>query len=123
MNHILVVDDEAGIREALVEILSRKKYSATSAKNGQEALDLLNSATILPGLIILDMAMPIMDGKVFLGCLEKDDRIKDIPIFVVSGSVDPITNLPGNCSTFRKPLPVRELLQAVQDVFKNTELL
>ncbi len=121
MNYILVVDDEIDIREALVEILKREEYSVESARNGQDALDFLKAAKRLPQLIILDLFMPIMDGKEFLNILTQDPKMNHIPILVVSGSEQAIPHPPKHCQVFRKPFPAHELLLTVKTLLKPGE--
>ena len=57
---ILVVDDQASNREVLQAFLSWSGYSVLEATNGQEAVQVV--ATDCPDLIIMDLAMPVMDG-------------------------------------------------------------
>ncbi|HEY3111566.1 MAG TPA: response regulator [Chloroflexota bacterium] len=60
---ILVVDDDASIREFIEMALTDEGYEVALATNGREALDQL--AADSPSLILLDMAMPVMDGRAF----------------------------------------------------------
>jgi len=84
---ILVVEDDADAREALIALLQMKGYRAVPAGNGKEALDYLNRAP-LPDLIILDLWMPIMDGWQFRSEQIKDSRLKHIPVIVVTALSD-----------------------------------
>jgi CheY-like chemotaxis protein len=63
---VLVVDDDAMIRSYVVEILADEGYVPEQARNGREALDLLDlrdrEGRSRPDLILLDMRMPVMDG-------------------------------------------------------------
>jgi DNA-binding response OmpR family regulator len=61
---ILVVDDDDGIRELISVALSEEGYAVVTARNGQEALDQV--AVYAPGLILLDLWMPVLDGEGFL---------------------------------------------------------
>ncbi len=61
---ILVVDDDADIREALTDTLGDEGYEVATAENGAEALSWLASGR-LPALILLDLTMPVMDGPTF----------------------------------------------------------
>ena len=64
---ILIVEDDANIRESLQEAFGCEGYSVLLAKHGQAALDILmTSSTSKPGLILLDYMMPVMDGPAFL---------------------------------------------------------
>ena len=61
---ILVIDDEAIVRESILSTLSGKGYQIYQAQNGQEALNIYRE--FRPALIILDLKMPVMDGIAFL---------------------------------------------------------
>jgi CheY-like chemotaxis protein len=67
---ILIVDDELGIRNMLVEILSLEGYPTETAANGQEALQRLSDGR--PRVVLLDLAMPVMNGYATLAALEQD---------------------------------------------------
>jgi CheY-like chemotaxis protein len=72
----LIVDDEAEIREALLELLGLRGYSGRSAHDGCTALQMLRARLRLPKLIFLDLAMPVMDGWEFLLERSKDSRLR-----------------------------------------------
>lgn len=77
--HTLIVEDDAALNDAFQLILKNDGFTVTSAYNGQEALDALH--TLTPDLIILDLLMPIMDGREFLRAF---DNAQHIPIIVLS---------------------------------------
>ena len=60
---VLVVEDDDALREVVTTALSDEGYDVHAAPNGQAALDVLDRAA--PGVILLDMRMPVMDGWVF----------------------------------------------------------
>lgn len=62
---ILVVDDDNDMRETLAELLRLLGYETQVAHNGKEALDMLRELAARPGLILLDLVMPCMDGEAF----------------------------------------------------------
>lgn len=97
---ILVVDDDADIREILAEILESEGYPVAQARNGQEALDYLRQADP-PCLILLDLMMPVMDGWAFLDAHDADPELARIPVVVCSASV----NLRGQAPVAREFLP------------------
>ncbi len=109
-HQILVVDDDEGIREAMVSILQVMGYSVASAINGKDALDYLRNAAT-PDLIISDLAMPIMDGRQFRREQVKEPRLAKIPVIVVSALSDQ-TDIDAN-EIFIKPVEVEILLAAV----------
>ncbi len=84
---ILVVEDDEDVREAMVAFLQMGGYCVASARNGREALDYLRDAP-LPGLIISDLAMPVMDGRQFRREQLKDARLATIPMLVITAMAD-----------------------------------
>ena len=82
---ILVVDDDADLRECLQLMLTSMGFEVTSAANGQEALDDMEGHD--PDLILLDMKMPVMDGWEFCRALEGRDARP--PIVVLTAAPDP----------------------------------
>ncbi len=110
---VLVVDDDPGIRESMSDLLYTKGYSVLQAENGQRALDILKKTPQFPCLIVLDLAMPIMDGRVFLKRRAHDAALRDIPVVVVSGSSQTGAPLPGISSYFRKPVNVDRLMEVI----------
>jgi CheY-like chemotaxis protein len=83
---ILIVDDDADditlFFDAIQEIEADAK--CLLAKNGREALILLENLPELPDIIFLDINMPIMNGKEFLLIGKQHSRLKDIPIVMYS---------------------------------------
>jgi CheY-like chemotaxis protein len=86
--HALVVEDDAAIREILVEALADEGFASTEAANGREALDRLEAGLPgLPGVIFLDMRMPVMDGWQFAAELRRrHDHLA--PLVVVTAAHD-----------------------------------
>jgi CheY-like chemotaxis protein len=87
-NLILIVDDSKDNQELLELLLVSKGYRVHCASNGEEALYLLKEFTILPDLILLDAQMPVMDGYEFRIEQKKIERLKNIPVLVMSGDED-----------------------------------
>ena len=82
-NKILVVDDEAPIRDILEKAFSRIGYSVRSAASGEEALEIIRQNK--PDLIILDIMMPKQSGIKMYRELKRAESWKDIPVIVCSG--------------------------------------
>ncbi len=81
MHHILVVDDESGIRESLSGVLEDEGYKASTAQSGEECLDLLRKNHY--DVVLLDIWMPGIDG---LEVLEKIKETEDRPeVVMISG--------------------------------------
>jgi CheY-like chemotaxis protein len=96
--HVLVVDDDVMIRNCMTEILSLEGFEVYSAIHGQDALDQLNSLSPehLPGCIILDLKMPVMDGVTFLSQIHSryPETFARIPIIVASANGN-LNSMPG----------------------------
>jgi two-component system response regulator CpxR len=60
---VLIVEDDADLREMMAQLLTLEGFETATAANGQEALEYLH-ATATPEVILLDLMMPIMDGWV-----------------------------------------------------------
>jgi two-component system, chemotaxis family, chemotaxis protein CheY len=83
---ILVVDDDLDALEAMRFVLEGAGYDVVTAANGEEALRYLQGRGA-PGLILLDLMMPVMNGWTFLAHVESDPRLGAIPIVVLSGGM------------------------------------
>src|SRR6266496_6541031 len=81
MHNILVVDDEAGIRDTLAGILSDEGYSATSIESGEACLELVRKSAF--DVVLLDIWLPGVDG---LETLEKIREFENPPeVIMISG--------------------------------------
>lgn len=90
-NTILWADDDADDLQMMREILQRSElnFDIIEVRNGKEALDHLDQAKAresLPCLIILDINMPVMDGKETLSIIKKTDDYQSIPVVVFTTS-------------------------------------
>jgi CheY-like chemotaxis protein len=112
---VLVVDDDRDIRDSLVEMLEEHGYGAIGASNGLEALEVLRTATPPPCLILLDLMMPIMDGRGFREEQLKNPDWTQIPVIAISayGDVDAQARALA-VDHMRKPLRMRPLIEAVR---------
>lgn len=77
-----MVDDDADIRDALEQVLLSAGNRVSTAKNGKDALDLIQ--TIRPDVILLDLMMPVMDGFRFREAQKQDRTLADIPVVIIS---------------------------------------
>jgi CheY-like chemotaxis protein len=83
---ILIVDDDADIREALIDILTDHGYHALAVGNGQEALAHLRAGA-RPRLILLDAMMPVMDGLSFRREQLLDPELSRLPVLMISAGI------------------------------------
>lgn len=80
---VLLVEDDEANRDALAELLTVEGYRVAAVTNGREALDYL-AASELPGLILLDLLMPVMDAWEFRAEQRRDARLASIPVLLLS---------------------------------------
>ena len=86
MSTIMVVDDMAIFREPIAASLRLAGYQTASAANGAEALTALYRQR--PDLILLDVAMPVMDGMRFLQIVRNDPQVAHLPVILLSAMAD-----------------------------------
>jgi EAL domain-containing protein (putative c-di-GMP-specific phosphodiesterase class I)/CheY-like chemotaxis protein len=84
MSTILVVEDEAIIRELVVETLILEGYEVLEAENGSKGLKVINQSGKMPDLIICDVMMPEMDGHGFILELQKTPSTASIPFIFLT---------------------------------------
>ncbi|OFX19360.1 MAG: hypothetical protein A2V77_19195 [Anaeromyxobacter sp. RBG_16_69_14] len=119
MPAILIVDDDTDLRDALAEIFAAAGYSVTTAANGKEALACLDEHR--PNVILLDMMMPVMDGRAFLEGKRARPAVADVPVVVASASAS--DEVPGATAMFGKPCDVGELLGTVAGIVHQSTLV
>lgn len=110
---ILVVEDDADIREATVDLLVDHGFDAVGAANGREALDRLRSDVDLPCLILLDLMMPVMDGRTFREEQQRNPALAPIPVIVLSARTDSVKQAAelGAAGCLDKPVSFEALLR------------
>lgn len=118
---ILVVEDDRDIRRNMQWLLESEGYFVELAENGQVALDKLQTANDLPGLIILDLMMPVMDGFQFREAQESDSRLAPIPVAIMTadGHVEEKKTRVGARAALRKPPDIDAILKIVEELCKD----
>lgn len=109
---VLVVDDDPDIRETLRFVLEDAGYPVYTAENGKEALEVLATAKQLPGLILLDLMMPVMSGEEMLKALKTVKALAQIPVTIVTASGAPMPPLASGL--LKKPVDLDVLLKLVE---------
>jgi CheY-like chemotaxis protein len=104
---ILVVDDDGETREALSEFLLVNRYAVQSG-NRQTALDEITGQHNIPALILLDVVMPVMDGRTFIGRTRQDSETRNVPIVVITAH--PSAGAAGANAILSKPVRPERLL-------------
>jgi CheY-like chemotaxis protein len=116
--HILVVDDEAIIRDTLGELLEIDGYVVETARDGLDALQHLRQHR--PGILVLDLMLPVLDGWDVLRTCRADPTLADLPVIVMSARPDVAESVRelGVQACLTKPFEFDELLEAVEEMWK-----
>jgi len=112
-------DDYDAIKEALEQLT--RNFTLIHVKNGLEAVEYLKKKELIPDLLVLDLNMPVMDGKEVLVWVKEEGGMKDIPvmIFTTSSREEDIKLCQKyHCTFFRKPTLYRDLLHIVQTMLQ-----
>jgi PAS domain S-box-containing protein len=118
---ILVVDDEARIRELILKILRRRGYQVLEAANGEEALAICREHSGAIDLVITDVMMPRMGGPELVDRLHKvglNPRILYVSGYTGDANIS-ARNFPPGTAFLEKPFTLAALLERVQEVLKT----
>ena len=115
-HHVLVVDDDPDIRAAMIEVLEESGHQATGAANGNEALVQLRANPEHPCLILLDLMMPVMDGREFREQQMLDPALSPIPVIVISAfrDVEQTAAQMKVAAHVKKPVRLSDLVELVE---------
>ncbi len=112
---LLVVDDESDVCQGLGALLEARGYSVDLAYNGQQVLDLL-SIDPLPDLVILDYAMPKLDGSEVLKRIREDSRLSNLRVLLATASSIDLKNMQRANGLLRKPYPRDVVIAMVKQI-------
>ncbi len=112
---MLIVEDDAAIRDVFGEVLRGAGHEVSLAKNGAEAMDLLLDGCA-PCLIVADLLMPILDGWGLAARLVRAPKLASIPLVVLSAQLSPgaLGTPPGARARLTKPISIDALLSVVE---------
>jgi CheY-like chemotaxis protein len=106
---ILLIDDNEELLDTLAALLGARGFTTIMARNGLEALELLENSSP-PAVILLDLNMPVMDGREFLAHKAVIPKIAAIPVIISTGDPE---QAPTNLPILPKPFELPKLIQAV----------
>ena len=110
---VLIVEDDVDLREMMAQLLAIEGFGAATVSNGREALDYLARGD-RPGVILLDLMMPVMNGWEFRREQKSKPELADVPVIVLS-ALDPRRADDVDAVAFlKKPLDFDRLLQLVR---------
>jgi len=110
---VLLVEDDPDIRDIVQDVLEAEGYDVVPASHGRQALEFLNGVrnTAPPDLVILDMMMPLVDGRGVLEAIRNDRTLSTVPVVVMSAIEH---DKPAGAAAFlRKPFSLDTLFDAV----------
>ncbi len=122
MFNILVVDDDKNTRQLIKTVLEQEKFTVFTAENGEDALELLDSAHI--DLVVLDIMMPKMDGYEFTKLLRESNNT--MPILMVSARQLPVDKqkgfLVGTDDYITKPIDEIEMILRIKALLRRAKI-
>ncbi|NOX36070.1 MAG: response regulator [Calditrichaeota bacterium] len=121
VSKILVVDDEYNIRSMLKEVLEMKRYEVFTAGNGKEGVEIFKRYANEIDLVILDMVMPVMDGRTAFMEIKKvkpDQKVLIISGYAQRENLEEILEK-GASAFMRKPFQIEDILHKVQDILSQ----
>lgn len=118
MQSILLLEDDDDIRAAVSEVLEMEGYDVVSVTNGAEGISRL-AAGFVPGAIILDYLMPVVNGPQFLEKRKEIEHAKTVPVLMLSATNEAP---PLGIEFVRKPIDIDVLIEAVSRLLKQAPL-
>jgi CheY-like chemotaxis protein len=110
---VLVVEDDADLREMMVQMLALEGFDPASAVDGLDALEKLRTSACQPHVILLDMMMPRMNGWEFCRQRALDAAVRKIPVVVLSAA--PRDSITVDAAAFiPKPFDYQTLLSTIR---------
>jgi CheY-like chemotaxis protein len=115
VHRVLVVEDDLDSSQLAVAVLACEGFEPVVARNGREALDLLTMG-LRPQAILLDLTMPIMDGREFRSRQRRQPDIAAIPVIICS-AIEPSSAADlAAYAVFRKPLDFDAVIAVLRSI-------
>src|SRR5215471_8629040 len=114
-SEVLIVEDDAALREALAQVLTDEGYELLSARDGLEAVNFLKKGH-RPDVILLDLSMPVVNGWEFRMFQKRDRDLADIPVILITAggyTQEEVAWLEPS-AMLHKPLDLPELLSVIR---------
>jgi CheY-like chemotaxis protein len=122
---VLVIDDSPTIRKVVTAILERSGYGASAAADGQHGLEALTNGERFD-LVLLDFVMPRMNGYQFCRAIRAHERLRNLPIVLMSAKSDRIreqfVQQTGAVDAITKPFDAQALVTVIENAIRRIEL-
>lgn len=115
---ILVADDDPAVTSFFIQFMESEGFRVVAAHDGESALRAARD--IHPDCIIMDIAMPGMNGLEAIRSLRRDENLKGIPVLVISGAVE--REIEGADVTMQKPVDRNKLIETVDGLLKRRRM-
>lgn len=119
---ILIVDDEPDVLKVLLLRLEKTGYEVIAARDAREALDLARQ--MAPDLIVLDFYLPDMNGDEVISAMKKDDKMKHIPVVLISATTVSLAEKTKDCGAagfIVKPFEPEDLVGMIKKTLHDTK--
>ncbi|MFZ2192814.1 MAG: response regulator [Candidatus Moraniibacteriota bacterium] len=121
---IMIVEDDTFVMDIYHTKLAQEGFSVISAGNGIEGLEKLKDDNNIPDLMLLDILMPYMDGLEMLAEIKKDERLKNIPVVLLTNlsqkdDVDRGLGLGANDYLIKSHFTPSEVLEKIAQYLKK----
>jgi CheY-like chemotaxis protein len=110
---VLIVEDDADLREMMAQLLTLEGFNAATVSNGREALAYLQS-NAAPDVILLDLMMPVMDGWEFRREQQRHREMADVPVIILSALDQARATDVAADAFLKKPLDFDRLLELIR---------
>lgn len=118
MPHILLVDDEAALRESLSYTLQREGYTVTLAEDGHNAIKQFHKQ--VPDVILLDLMLPQVDGMEVCWRIRAFSNVPIVMLTAKDQDIDKVRGLEAGADDYvTKPFNTRELLARIKAVLRR----
>jgi CheY-like chemotaxis protein len=119
MSTVLVVDDEFGIAELMLDILTDEGHRVVTAANGRQGLEVL--ARERPSLVFLDYMMPVLDGAGMLRGMAEDASLNGVPVVMISSIPEATVaeRCRGYSAFMRKPFRIAEVITITERLLER----
>jgi len=114
---VLIVEDDPALRELYQKILTLEGYAVVVAADGVDALERVKEQSV--DAVVLDLMMPRLDGKSVKRSFESDVTMRDVPVILVTGHVDPDINPEDFACVLHKPITIDVLVDAVRNCLEK----
>lgn len=120
---VMIVDDSVTVRKVTSRLMERNGFEVLTAKDGVDALNQLQD--VYPSIVLLDIEMPRMDGFEVLRTVRRDDRLKDLPIIMITsrtgGKHQQQAEELGVNRYLGKPFQEAVLMETIDEVMAETQ--